>query len=207
MPSDIVKYAFIAGEISPTLLGRTDLTKYDLAVAEGRNFFVDYRGGLSSRPGTQFVDTVHLGSLPTRMFAFKFAPNIANSYIVLFGDHYIRFYQDGGLVLNGGIAYEVASPYGAEDLEGLVVEQYRDLLRITSADDFPIYNLVRHDHTNWELVEEAVSPFIPGVTITGTSTSTAGSASVVFAVTKVLADGTESAMGPPAKISNIVNSF
>ena len=205
MPSDIVKYAFIAGEISPTLLGRTDLTKYDLAVAEGRNFFVDYRGGLSSRPGTQFVDTVHLGSLPTRMFAFKFAPNIANSYIVLFGDHYIRFYQDGGLVLNGGIAYEVASPYGAEDLEGLVVEQYRDLLRITSADDFPIYNLVRHDHTNWELVEEAVSPFIPGVTITGTSTSTAGSASVVFAVTKVLADGTESAMGPPAKISNIVN--
>jgi hypothetical protein len=43
--SDIVKYAFIAGEISPTLLGRTDLTKYDLAVAEGLELF----RGLSRR--------------------------------------------------------------------------------------------------------------------------------------------------------------
>ncbi len=204
MSADVVKYAFIAGEISPTLLGRTDLTKYDLAVAEGRNFFVDYRGGLSSRPGTELVDTVHLGNLTTRMFTFKFAPNIANSYVVLFGDHYIRFYQDGGVVLDGDVAYEVATPFGAEDLNKLTVRQYRDLLRITSA-DFPTYNLVRHDHTNWELAEEDISPYVPGVRITGTSASTTGAASVVFAVTKVLADGTESAAGPPAKIDNIVN--
>jgi hypothetical protein len=137
MSADIVKYAFIAGEISPTLHGRTDLTKYDLAVAEGLNFFVDYRGGLSSRPGTEFVDTVHLGDLNTRMFTFAFAPNIANSYVVLFGDHYIRFYQDGGLVLNGGVAYEVATPFSADDLAGLSVKQYRDLLRITSL-SFPV---------------------------------------------------------------------
>ena len=56
MSNDLLKYAFVAGELSPTLLGRTDLTKYDLAMAEAYNFFVDYRGGLSSRPGTQFVD-------------------------------------------------------------------------------------------------------------------------------------------------------
>lgn len=56
MSNDLLKYAFVAGELSPTLLGRTDLTKYDLAMAEAYNFFVDYRGGLSSRPGTEFVD-------------------------------------------------------------------------------------------------------------------------------------------------------
>lgn len=204
MSTDIVKYAFIAGEISPTLYGRTDLTKYDLAVAEALNFFVDYRGGLSTRPGTQFVDEVYLGMQATRMFTFSFAPNVANSYVVLFGHNYIRFYQDGGLVLDGGSAYEVATPFTADDLAGLTVEQYRDLLRITTIDE-QVYNLRRYDHTNWELEPEIISPYVSGPTITGTSASAAGSASVVFAVTRVLPDGTESAPGPPAKISNIKN--
>jgi hypothetical protein len=204
MSADIVKYAFVAGEISPTLLGRTDLTKYDLAVAEGLNFFVDFRGGLSSRPGTELVGEVHLGDKKTRMFKFQFAPDTANSYVVLFGHNYIRFYQDGGEVISGGSPYEVATPFSEDDLDGLVVEQYRDLLRITSL-DFPVYNLVRHDHTNWELAPEDISPYVPGVAITGTSKSKSGSASVIFALTKVLADGTESAIGPPTKISSMVN--
>lgn len=204
MSSDIVKYAFIAGEISPTLLGRTDLTKYDLAVAEGLNFFVDFRGGLSSRPGTEFIDRAHLGELNTRMFTFAFAPNVANSYIIFAGDHYFRFYQDGGLVLNAGVPYQVATPYGADDLDELVFEQYRDLIRITSP-NFPIYNLTRHDHTDWQLTLEDVSPFVQGITITGSSVSAAGTASVIFAVSKVLADGTESAIGPPYKLSGFKN--
>lgn len=204
MSADIVKYAFIAGEISPTLLGRTDLTKYDLAVAEGLNFFVDYRGGLSSRPGTEFIAEAYLGSLATRMTTFSFAPDVANSYMLLFGDNYVRFFQDGGVVLDGAVAYEVATPFAASDLAGLSFEQYRDLIRITSI-NFPTYNLVRRDHTDWELVIEDISPYVGGVAITGTSVSAAGDASVIFAVTKVLVDGTESAMGPPTRITNFKN--
>lgn len=204
MSVDVVKYAFIAGEISPTLAGRTDLTKYDLAVAQGLNFFVDYRGGLSSRPGTKCIDTVKLGTLNTRMFVFSFSPDLPNNYVVLFGDNYIRFYQDGGLILDGPNPYEVVTPFSADDLDGLVVEQYRDLLRITSL-DFTIYNLIRHDHTDWELVIEEVSPFVAGVEITGSSTSDSGDSEVVFGVTKVLADKTESALGPVAKLDNVIN--
>ncbi len=204
MSADVVKYAFIAGEISPTLLGRTDLTKYDLAVAEGMNFFVDYRGGLSSRPGTQFIDTVYRNQYPTRMFTFSFAPNVANSYVVLFGENYIRFYQGGGLVYQGINPYQVATPFAGSDLEGLVVEQYRDLLRITST-AFPTYNLIRNDHTDWVLEEEVISPYVDGITITDTEFSNSGNAEVVFAVTKVLLDGTESAIGPPAKIDGFRN--
>lgn len=204
MSANIVKYAFIAGEISPTLLGRTDLTKYDLALAEARNFFVDYRGGLSSRPGTQFIDKVHLGELHTRMFTFSFAPNVANSYVIMFGHNYIRFYQDGGLVLDGSTPYEVASPFTTDDLDGLTVEQYRDLLRITSK-DFPVYNLIRNDHTDWDLEIEEVSPFVAGITITGLNSSDTGNAATIFGVTRVLDDGTESALGPPALMDNIEN--
>lgn len=204
MSVDLVKYAFIAGEISPTLVGRTDLTKYDLAVAEGLNFFVDYRGGLSSRPGTQFIAEVHLGTQHTRMVVFSFAPDIADNYVLIFGNNYVRFYQDGGAVLSGPSPYQIATPFASSDLDGLTFEQYRDLIRITS-NDFPTYNLIRTDHTDWDLVVEEISPYVEGVAITGSSVSAAGDAQTVFAVSKVLADGTESAIGPPALIDNIIN--
>lgn len=99
----LIKYAFVAGEISPTIYGRTDLEKYDLGVAKGRNWFVDYRGGLSTRPGQQFVDFVQFDGFPTRFFKFKYAPNVANTYVILFGQGYIRFIQDGAYVLEGVI--------------------------------------------------------------------------------------------------------
>jgi hypothetical protein len=105
MSADVVKFAFIAGEISPTLWGRSDLTKYDLGMAEAYNFFVDYRGGLSSRPGFAFCEFVKDDDKKTRMVHFAFNPDIENTYIVLFGDEYIRFLQDGSYVLEDGIAF------------------------------------------------------------------------------------------------------
>lgn len=99
MSSDVVKYAFIAGELSPTLYGRGDLTKFDLGMAEAHNFFVDYRGGLSSRPGFQFCELVKADDKETRFTEFMFSPDIENTYVVLFGDSYIRFLQDGSYVL------------------------------------------------------------------------------------------------------------
>lgn len=97
--ADFIKYAFIAGEVSPTLVGRTDLEKYDLGMALARNWFVDYRGGLSTRPGTQFVDFVKDDDKETRFFPFKFAPSVNSTYVLLFGHNYIRFIQDGEYVL------------------------------------------------------------------------------------------------------------
>jgi hypothetical protein len=98
--SDVVKFAFIAGELSPTLYGRTDLTKFDLGMAEAKNFFVDYRGGLSSRPGTQFDGARLSRHLDTRMVPFAFAPEDEDTYIILFGDEYVRFLQGGNYVLS-----------------------------------------------------------------------------------------------------------
>ena len=96
---DDIQYGFSAGEISPTLIGRGDLDKYDLGLALARNCFIDPRGGLSSRPGTIFVDYVKEDDKPTKFFPFKFAPALESTYIMLFGHHYIRFVQDGAYVL------------------------------------------------------------------------------------------------------------
>lgn len=97
--ADIVKYAFVAGEISPTLWSRSDLEKFDLALALSRNWFVDYHGGLSTRPGSMFIDYVKSDDLDTKFVPFKFAPAVTSSYVLLFGHNYIRFIQDGTYVL------------------------------------------------------------------------------------------------------------
>lgn len=104
MSAEIIKYAFIAGELSPAFYGRTDLTNYDLAMAETRNWFVDYRGGLSTRPGTEFCDFIKHEDLETKFFDFIFSDDPGNVYGLLFGHNYVRFIQDGAYVLTAGQA-------------------------------------------------------------------------------------------------------
>lgn len=96
---DDIQYGFVAGEVSPKLRGRADLEKYDLGLTTARNFFIDPRGGLCTRPGTIFVDYVMHDDKPTKFFPFKFAPALESTYNMLFGDKYIRFIQDGAYVV------------------------------------------------------------------------------------------------------------
>lgn len=99
MTIELVKFGFTSGELSPRLFGRSDLEAYDLGLARGENWMVDYRGGLSTRPGQEFVDYVWKDDLETKFVPFRFSPDIANNYVVLFGDGYVRFLQDGGYIL------------------------------------------------------------------------------------------------------------
>jgi len=99
MSLELIKFAFVAGEVSKTFFGRSDLEKYDFGLETAINWFVDYRGGISTRPGSVFVDHIKNDNLDVKITQFKFAPNLANTYLVLFGHNYIRFVQDGGYVL------------------------------------------------------------------------------------------------------------
>jgi len=99
MSLELIKFAFVAGEVSKTFFGRSDLEKYDFGLETAVNWFVDYRGGISTRPGSVFVDHIKNDNLDVKITQFKFAPNLANTYLVLFGHNYIRFIQDAGYVL------------------------------------------------------------------------------------------------------------
>lgn len=109
MPVDLIQYAFVSGEVSPTLLGRTDFEKYDLGAELVWNWIVDYRGGLTTRPGFEFCDYVWSGGQPVKQFPFQFAPDEANNYVVIMGHNYARFVQDGAYVLEDGKAGTIAS--------------------------------------------------------------------------------------------------
>lgn len=55
MAQPVIQQSFSKGEVSPTLYARTDLAAYHTSAALMRNFYVDYRGGASNRPGTTLV--------------------------------------------------------------------------------------------------------------------------------------------------------
>lgn len=96
-----VKFSNVAGVLAPAYQNRTDLNKYDLALEEGLNWFIDYRGGLSTRPGTEFYEWIMDDDRQVVLWPFQYSTDVANTYMILFGHNYIRFLQDGSYVLEG----------------------------------------------------------------------------------------------------------
>lgn len=83
MGNPIILPSFAAGELAPSMYGRVDLAKYHVGAALLRNYFVDYRGGASSRPGTSFVGQCKDSTQPNRLIPFQF--NTQQTYVLVFG--------------------------------------------------------------------------------------------------------------------------
>lgn len=105
MAQSIIQHSFNAGEWAPALNARVDLAKYQNGAALLRNFYVDYRGGASTRAGTKYIlQTYKLGA---RLIGFQASFTV--SYILEFGDGYIRFFNNGAAVLEPSFAITGAS--------------------------------------------------------------------------------------------------
>ena len=89
---------FTAGELSPRLEGRTDVSKYFNGCSTLNNFVVHPHGGASRRSGTIFVAEVKDSSKQTRLIPFEFS--VTQNYILEFGDQYFRIIKDGGQVVS-----------------------------------------------------------------------------------------------------------
>ena len=63
---------FTAGELSPRLGGRTDLSKYYNGCNQLTNFLVHPHGGASRRPGTRYVAACKSASAKSRLVLFQF---------------------------------------------------------------------------------------------------------------------------------------
>lgn len=97
MPESHNQKAFHSGEWAPWLYARVDLQKYHSAAALLRNYYVDYRGGASNRPGTQYILQAYRSATPIRLIPFTASSTV--SYVLEFGDGYIRFYSNGASIL------------------------------------------------------------------------------------------------------------
>ena len=88
---------FTAGEISPRLDSRIDLSKYQNGAKSIQNFTVLPHGGLQRRGGSQFILQTKNAADKVRLVSFEFS--ITESYVLEFGDEYIRFYRNNGIIL------------------------------------------------------------------------------------------------------------
>ena len=140
---------FTGGELSPRLDGRTDLTKYSSSCSTLENLVVYPHGSAARRPGSTFIAEVKTSSAKTRLIPFEFSTT--QTYMLEFGNQYMRVYKDKGQVLDGGSAFEISTPYLTAELFDIKFAQSADVMYITHP-SHPVKKLSRTGHTSWTLV-------------------------------------------------------
>ena len=171
--------SFTAGEMSDSMQGRTDFAKYFSAASRIENFVVLPHGPITRRPGTYFVSEVKTSSAKTRLIPFSFSTE--QTYILEFGNQYIRFYKDDGQITSGGSAYEISSPYTTAQLFDLKFAQSADVMYICN-ENHPVKKLSRTGHTSWTLadVDFTDGPYLDSNTTSTTMTPSGTSGSITI---------------------------
>ena len=98
---------FTGGELSPRLDGRNDLNKYSSGCKTLENMVVYPHGSAARRSGTQFVAEVKNSAAKTRLIPFEFSTT--QTYMLEFGNQYIRFYKDNGQILESDVTISGAT--------------------------------------------------------------------------------------------------
>ena len=142
--------SFVSGELGAKLDGRTDFNKYATGAKTLENFLVHPQGAATRRVGTQFVAEVKDSSKKTRLIPFEFST--IQTYVLEFGNQYMRVYKDKGQVLSGGSAFEISTPYLEAELFEIKFAQSADVMYITHP-NHEARKLSRTGHTSWTLTE------------------------------------------------------
>lgn len=159
--SEVIQPSFSAGEVAPATYARVDLSRYYTALKTCRNFVVLPEGGVQNRSGTRFIAEVKDSNARTRLIPFQFSTE--QTYILEFGNLYIRFISMGGQVVSGGVPYEIVSPYTTAQLPDLKFTQSADVMTIVHP-DHPPRELSRLAPTNWTLTPITFEPGIAAPT-------------------------------------------
>ena len=142
--------SFVSGEFSAKLDGRIDFGKYNTSCKTLENFLVHPQGAATRRVGTQFIAEVKDSSKKTRLIPFEFSTT--QTYVLEFGNQYMRVYKDKGQVLSGGSPFEISTPYLEAELFELKFAQSADVLFICHP-NHAVRKLSRTGHTSWTLTE------------------------------------------------------
>lgn len=90
--------SFTAGEVSPRMEGRVTLDTYREGLADMTNLLVLPQGGVTRRPGTEFLGEIKDSSKAARLIPFQF--KTSDTYILEFGDQVMRVFRSGLQVLD-----------------------------------------------------------------------------------------------------------
>lgn len=204
--TEMIQPSFSAGEMAPATYSRVDLARYYTGLRTCRNFVVLPEGGVQNRAGTRFVCAVKDSAAQTRLIPFQFSTE--QTYVLEFGNQYIRFVSDGAQVMNGSAAYEIATPYTTADLADLKYTQSADVLTIVHPSYAP-RELKRLAALNWTLTAISFQPDIAaptGLTATARTGGSGATTSYSYMVTAVQSYAQGSQESFPSTAAS-VNSF
>jgi len=141
-------------------MGRTDSPKYASGCEKMENFIALPHGGAKRRGGTRFINEVKDSTKTTRLIPFEFS--VDQTYVLEFGNNYIRFYTNGGQVQSGGSTYEITTTFAHTEVNELQFAQNADVMWIVHPNHKP-RKLTRLGHDNWTIADEAFKkgPFLP----------------------------------------------
>ena len=174
--------AFSSGELSPKMEGRIDFDRYYAGCHKMLNWYCTPQGGVQTDPGSQYI--APQGDEAAKALLIPFVFSALQPYIIEVGDAYMRFFMDGGQILEvpGGDPYEIVSPYAAADLGELRWVQTDFELLLFHPDYEPMV-LTRDDDNDWTLdyidfvdgpyEDEINSPALTPSGLTGSITLTA----------------------------------
>src|SRR4051812_36118450 len=128
---------FSNGEISESMRGDTSHPKYSASLRQCLNWMPIPQGALVKRPGTRFFGPVKDAAYIPRPIKFFFSDN--QTFVLEFGNTYLRFYQRGKYVGNdgnlhtfgdgyGGGFYELVTPFTTAMLPYLKYSQIGDVI-------------------------------------------------------------------------------
>lgn len=93
----LIQPSFTGGELAPSLRKRVDLAKYSTGLAKCKNFFIHAHGGVSNRPGFEFITEVKDSTQATILIPFKYSDT--DTYMLEFGHEYMRVIRNAGQVV------------------------------------------------------------------------------------------------------------
>lgn len=97
----VIQRSFAGGELAPSLHARVDLVKYQTGLKTCRNLIVQRHGGVTNRPGFKFVGEVKDSSKRVKLHKFVF--NADQTYVLEFGNLYMRVIRNGAQVLETAV--------------------------------------------------------------------------------------------------------
>lgn len=187
---------FSAGELSPLVHGRVDVDRYKAGLETCFNYIPTIQGGLTRRPGTEYIAEVKSSTSKGRLIPFQYST--LQAYILVFCYGKIRFYKDLGEIQTGGSAYEIAMPYAEDELADLRFAQSADVLYIVHKRWAP-RKLVRRGTYDWSLyvldLKDGPYKSINNSGLTMTNIGTVGTISIVAGPTKTVTGAVNNGAG------------
>lgn len=142
-PIYISQLAFTTGEVSPDVSSRFDLEQYKSALLLAENAVIRPYGAVARRQGSQFIGYAKYNDKPVRLF--EFTTNKNQSFMLEFGDRYVRVWRNG-VYTN----VEVSTPFEADVVGELNCIQSGDVMFICSG-KYPVQTLSRYSDTDWRM--------------------------------------------------------